>query len=83
MNTSESGANAGAPFDESDAAIKIIAPEKNVIERRRKAYDLGLSRANGRCNDRARGESEKSSAGDVFQFLSSFASKTTRLGRDC
>src|SRR5690242_19126123 len=68
MNTSKSSVDAGALVDEGDSVIEIVAAEKNVIERRRIAYDLGLSRANGRCNDRARGGSEKSSARDVLHF---------------
>ena len=39
MDAAESGANAGVLFDKRDAALQIVAAEKNVVEQR--GYLLG------------------------------------------
>jgi hypothetical protein len=49
-------------LDKGDSTVEITAAEKNVIERRRKASDIGLSSPNGRRDGHACGEGEKSSA---------------------
>ena len=69
MHATECGANTGVLFDEGDAAVKIATTEKNVIERRRKASNLGLSCPERRRDDRACAKSEKSSARDVLHSL--------------
>ena len=40
MDASECGAHAGALFDKRDAAVEIIAAEKNMVEQCRKACGL-------------------------------------------